>query len=579
MQLFPTQFFSEPTSSVKTNTSKASALGSSFENLLGNLSNSSATATTASHSIKSARALLLNGSDLESSIKREKLLTDQSKDSTLSSSRNGNVDIHTLHGLKSKLSAIGVEDSTLDELETAAGQGKLTWNSLLHTLNKDANFSGKDGSAIRLDDTTRNNTDVLLQKLGFSSDETNKLISDLENGDLSKTWNTVLEKINGLSKDAKIGISQDELGSLGKAMQLDTDGISRMQKLFAGQSEAQADANTLKDLLAEISNSVASKKSAADARFVSMKEALAPAMDKASAQNAGLAASDVHASKNSAASNMLIKDGMTADANGFAHAAAASSDHENTNLEGKSKDEAEALILKGEMQAAEQQHTANAHKKQQSDLGFSDKNKNSSSDNSQKDTKDSGLHSLLQRLEFHVAQQQGPTGSEHTETAKNAMNMAKNADQRIFEQVESGMLKTMQDGAKQLTLQLTPEDLGKLTIILSVKNNEVNAVIRPESAEAAKAINDQMHQLKASLENQGLKVDSIEVQTGLQNNLANSNWQGSAEHNAQQELRQNFLNNLRLQRTLNGATDLAQEMQPTMETERSSTRQGLDIIA
>ncbi len=77
-----------------------------------------------------------------------------------------------------------------------------------------------------------------------------------------------------------------------------------------------------------------------------------------------------------------------------------------------------------------------------------------------------------------------------------AMNVSKDSGKnwekvsapKVMRQVDDAFIKTLSNGTKQLTVQLTPENLGKLNIMLQVNGKEVNAVIRAESADAAKII-------------------------------------------------------------------------------------------
>ncbi len=113
------------------------------------------------------------------------------------------------------------------------------------------------------------------------------------------------------------------------------------------------------------------------------------------------------------------------------------------------------------------------------------------------------------------------------ETAQNA-NRYVSAD--VLRQVENGMLKNLGQGGHRLTLNLTPEDLGAVNVMLTVKDKDVQAVIKTDTAEAAKIIGDQLNRVRESLEQQGLKVSKLEVQTGLagQDQAA---WQGADRHN------------------------------------------------
>lgn len=107
---------------------------------------------------------------------------------------------------------------------------------------------------------------------------------------------------------------------------------------------------------------------------------------------------------------------------------------------------------------------------------------------------------------------------------------------QVAGQVEQGMLTAMRDGATRLDLQLHPAELGAITITLVARNGEVSAQIRSEKSETAEMVTRQLDTIRVNLEQQGIKVDKIEVQM---ENSADQNpstaWQDMSQHNARQE--------------------------------------------
>ena len=107
---------------------------------------------------------------------------------------------------------------------------------------------------------------------------------------------------------------------------------------------------------------------------------------------------------------------------------------------------------------------------------------------------------------------------------------------QVAGQVEQGILTAMRDGATRLDLQLHPAELGAITITLVARNGEVSAQIRSEKSETAEMVTRQLDTIRVNLEQQGIKVDKIEVQM---ENSADQNsstaWQDMSQHNARQE--------------------------------------------
>jgi flagellar hook-length control protein FliK len=63
----------------------------------------------------------------------------------------------------------------------------------------------------------------------------------------------------------------------------------------------------------------------------------------------------------------------------------------------------------------------------------------------------------------------------------------------------------------RLDLQLHPQELGAISIALTLHNGEVHARIRPEKDETAELLSRQAEIIRTNLEQQGVKVDRIEV--------------------------------------------------------------------
>jgi flagellar hook-length control protein FliK len=150
----------------------------------------------------------------------------------------------------------------------------------------------------------------------------------------------------------------------------------------------------------------------------------------------------------------------------------------------------------------------------------------------------------------------------------------------IFSQVEQGLLRQLADGARRMTLQLNPAELGQLTLVISVKGGEVRALIRAENPETTAALSEQMGQLKTALEEQGLKVAQLDVETQLPKDTTREQWTGAdtAQFNKEQEMREQarFQRLAKLRRE--SGTALAHDMQ-SKGIQEEIAASGLHIIA
>ena len=106
---------------------------------------------------------------------------------------------------------------------------------------------------------------------------------------------------------------------------------------------------------------------------------------------------------------------------------------------------------------------------------------------------------------------------------------------QVAQQVEQGMLSTVKGGGTRLDLQLNPQELGAINVTLSVRNGEVSAIIRSEKSETADIINRQVDAIRTNLEQQGLKVDKVEVRQETPQEQNNTTWQDFNQHNSRQE--------------------------------------------
>lgn len=135
-------------------------------------------------------------------------------------------------------------------------------------------------------------------------------------------------------------------------------------------------------------------------------------------------------------------------------------------------------------------------------------------DKSSSENSGSGSHSEL-------------TGKDHSEPAvnpivnhfTNAVNEAfemQGLDERInpvqiIEQIVEAAKITLNQQVTTMELLLNPESLGKINMTISVKEGVVTAALAAQNEAAKQAIESQLVILKENLNNQGLKVEAVEV--------------------------------------------------------------------
>lgn len=135
------------------------------------------------------------------------------------------------------------------------------------------------------------------------------------------------------------------------------------------------------------------------------------------------------------------------------------------------------------------------------------------------DQQENGLTKMYHSLEQHgLSFQQvmdNQAAVQQTDGDVSQMNQARetyNVPQQIVEQA-----KLLQRGTdSEMIIKLNPEHLGQLSLKVSVNGNGgVTATFHTDNAQVRAILETTMTQLKQQLDEQGIKVDNVEVQTGL----------------------------------------------------------------
>lgn len=82
-------------------------------------------------------------------------------------------------------------------------------------------------------------------------------------------------------------------------------------------------------------------------------------------------------------------------------------------------------------------------------------------------------------------------------------------------------LRLGSDGAYELTLDLTPAELGRVRIDVELRGATINLTLRADNPAAREALNASLNQLRSELESAGLDAGQLDV-----------GGQGAGEHDA-----------------------------------------------
>ena len=136
-----------------------------------------------------------------------------------------------------------------------------------------------------------------------------------------------------------------------------------------------------------------------------------------------------------------------------------------------------------------------------------------------------------------VAQPQTADSAAQTSTQQNVSQTR--TDYQINQQIveQARLLRNAEN--TEMVIKLNPRHLGDLTLRVSVNSNGgVTATFHTDNAQVRAILETSMIQLQKDLNEQGIKVDSVEVQTGLSDGqLPEGQSQGYYQQQEQQNIR------------------------------------------
>lgn len=465
------------------------------------------------------------------------------QDSRLNAAKNLPVSQEAFEEIRPALASLGLSDTDIEGLSTRVKSGQLTWGQLVHTVS-----SGLTGAKKPVGLSASQGLDLqsLFQKLGFSPDSAKGLVADVAKGDGIKVLAQIQQKLSTMPDGQALGLDQKELSTLFKALRLPEGTANKLAQLLNSDSTV-ADLKGALDLVGQEMLQQRKLGESQDADVLrSIGKVMQKDVDKAR-REAGLAtsSSDQQSDKGSGKPHITI-DVETPDRN---------------DTKFFDKHEQQQKKHPGSEDASWREFVARV----KTENGASQTRTDAQT------AKDSLETALSKALNQTGAQQS------KTETGTQTKAWEKVAAPKLLNQVQDALLKDLGQGRKQITLDLDPANLGKLQIMLQVKGKEVTATLRADDPETAKMLTGQLDTIKKALEDQGLKVQDIEVQTGLASRQDQQLFSAD-QHNQAQE-RQDLSNLFtRLRNLRSDSAGLAQEMQNTgMQAILSDT--GLHVIA
>ncbi|MBC17899.1 MAG: flagellar hook-length control-like protein [Desulfovibrio sp.] len=446
-----------------------------------------------------------------------------------------------LNAVRDDLKQYGMTEEDIAEIEEEVNsEDGMTWGQFVSTIAHKMNEMRK----VSLSDEQKDQLHTFFAKFGFTEKESTKLIKQLENGHQDKVMAALQQKIDQMPEQQQLLFSKEQIEAFSAAMNFSKEFTSKIKEAFGKNMMAK----DMKEAFTMIRQEMAN--------MDKKDQELVRAVGKTSLQAMGNTAKDSTAAKDLG---------------------------EAVDLKPRVGEDQPRPDVKQEFREAADNRKdvlpdANARKSSQKVMP--EQAQQDMTDQNMDNDSNSTWNNFFGKLQDDGSGQKGApqikattetiesllkTGLAEAQAADKARAWEKISAPKVMRQVENAFIQTMNNGAKQLTLQLTPEALGKLSVMLQVNGKEVSATIRAESADAAKVIAENIDIIKSSLESQGLKVDKLDVQTGLSGSNDYNNWAGQDQHNLarEREAMMAMRNHMRQMREESGV--LAQDMQNVRE--------------
>lgn len=450
---------------------------------------------------------------------------------------------------------------------------------------------------------------ALTERIDPSGSLTETVMGHIEKGQGLEAWTAISRALNGVDG---LSVHKDEIAALGKALGISEAGIQKALSLFGARTDLQLSGNDFRRLMAPVQEELLSRKSGQEKLDAALDKTLRPILQKAKDRMEAERKASTHSDRSAEHSKVMIDRTVKTQANQTIEGAATGELRDMTGKDEASgkNDVADQLrdMLKADRTQAKaanvDQQTQNADRQAQNQadarqqhsgpqdqqFGWMNARDGKSRDGDLRQSK-SKADPLLSKIDVRPSAVAAATFgfSPHTAQQSNAgaadpasRQMARQA----ASQVEQALLTSLRDGSKRLELQLDPSDLGNVTVVLTARNGEVNASIRSDRTETAEMMQRQLDMIRTNLEQQGVKVGKLEVQTHLADNNQQQQWDGLNQHNAQQEehARREQMERLRTLRNIRNSSDIStaalleQGMQLSMQS-AGNAAQRLHIIA
>lgn len=480
--------------------------------------------------------------------------------------------------VKESLVKYGLSKKDLDELEERVNsKGGLTWGAFVSTLMQKTTEMAQAKPVNQLSVGQKQELDIFFQKIGYTAQESADLIKDLEKGKFTDILAVVQKKLDSIPKDKLVELSPKGIHALAEAMNLSDETKQQITQLITSGEREVFLPGELKNALALIQKEDAQRTQDFKQAVKDLQKDIASTLRDAKERSLGSEGDTERAKIIKTDKDEPLVDRFLG------------KDAKETSGKEQAKDPLQA--------AADQKNGENGEKGEKGEHKEGEKTENKgksardevfarSGQDAKADKDDPlGWKTFWERVEDksdirqvlgHAAEQVNAKTSEQILPEARAERYSD--QQRIIDQIQSGISKNLGNGVSRLTLQLEPENLGAVNLTIQVQGKEVRALIRTEHQDVTQALQDQLAQVKQNLEQQGLKVSELEVRTGLSDaSLSGNNWMNAQQHNMEQERQAMAELRSRMRNMRSGDLDAVREA--LADIRQTTGENGLHIIA
>lgn len=469
-----------------------------------------------------------------------------------------NEDVGSLLG---KFRKRGVDDSALTGIEGLLSSGStLTIGNIRGALRGNGRTTGD----VTADEMT--GIESALQKLQFSAEDSDEILGLMMDGRGFEAMQRIKKQAASLG-EGSFSLNKEEVSALARGLDVSAKGMEKISALL-DKSDAEIDADSLEAMLAPATEEISRHKAALEKATTLFKEVMDETLSDKKTQERTAPVSDTRGSQLTERSETRMRDDLTAKGNGL-----------GPKSQEEIEEEEAALADQRAFDQRERSRKDEASGQRTVSTSDSGRDKAQASAEKAPSSTRENFSPLLNRLEVSSGMTMPAQTQTTAQTQQNTATTAFAHRQEILNQVEQGMLRQLSDGTRQMTLQLNPGELGHLTVVLSVKSGEVRALIRADNPETTAALSEQMSQLRATLEEQGLKVAQLDVETQLPQDTTQDQWTDMGQFNREQEMREQARFQ-RLSKLRQDSGESRSASEPQMEhTRQEKAETGLHIVA